>query len=168
MYLLSISLVLRSIPAGMLKSNRHSLTDPPNLRIGILKVFFNPLRANPTKWSNTLKHAICREIVWVCLTILWNSFCEGLFSLWDYFYTWIIFLFAFGTKNYILKSYFFRKAGLLASSPLKIYIQLPRFATPSNMETNSTLLTALYQSTRKTTMYVSHLNLILILFFLFL
>ena len=160
MYLLSISLVLRSIPAGMLKSNRHSLTDPPNLRIGILKVFFNPLRANPTKWSNTLKHAICRRIVWVCLTILWNSFCEGL--------TLGLFFSLLLVQKTILKSYFFRKAGLLASSPLKIYIQLPRFATPSNMETNSTLLTALYQSTRKTTMYVSHLNLILILFFLFL
>ena len=32
---------------------------------------FNPLSANPTKWSNTLNSsAICRRIVSVCLTIL--------------------------------------------------------------------------------------------------
>ena len=32
---------------------------------------FNPLRANPTKWSNTLKQfvGISRHITWVCLTI---------------------------------------------------------------------------------------------------
>ena len=35
---------------------------------------FNPLSANPTKWSNTLKQFVgkCRQIVWVCLTILWD------------------------------------------------------------------------------------------------
>ena len=32
---------------------------------------FNPLRANPTKWSNTLKQfvGISRHIIWVCLAI---------------------------------------------------------------------------------------------------
>ena len=32
----------------------------------------NNLNANPTKWSNTLKHfaGCCRRFVWVCLTIL--------------------------------------------------------------------------------------------------
>ena len=35
---------------------------------------FNPLSANPTKWSNTLKPFVdsCRRIVWVCLAILWG------------------------------------------------------------------------------------------------
>ena len=33
---------------------------------------FNPLSANPTKWSNTRNlSANYRRIVWVCLTILW-------------------------------------------------------------------------------------------------
>ena len=34
----------------------------------------NPLRANLTKWSNTLKKLVgcCWRIVWVCLTILWG------------------------------------------------------------------------------------------------
>ena len=34
---------------------------------------FNPLRANPTKWSNILEQFVgkIRRIVWVCLTILW-------------------------------------------------------------------------------------------------
>ena len=35
---------------------------------------FNPLSANPTKWSNTLKQFVyhSRQIVWVRLTILWG------------------------------------------------------------------------------------------------
>ena len=45
----------------------------------------NPLSANPTKWSNTLKtiRPLLRRIVWVCLTILWgwllkvNAFCRS-------------------------------------------------------------------------------------------
>ena len=34
----------------------------------------NPLSANPTKWSVTLKQFVgfCWRIVWVCLTILWG------------------------------------------------------------------------------------------------
>ena len=34
---------------------------------------FNPLTGNPTKWSNTLKQFVgnSRQVVWVCLTILW-------------------------------------------------------------------------------------------------
>ena len=34
----------------------------------------NPLSANPTKWTNTLKQFVgcCPRIVWVCLTILWD------------------------------------------------------------------------------------------------
>ena len=36
------------------------------------KYCFNPLTASPTKWSHTLKQFVgcCREIIWVCLTIL--------------------------------------------------------------------------------------------------
>ena len=36
-------------------------------------MFINPLSANLTKWSYTLKQFVgcCRRIVWVCLTILW-------------------------------------------------------------------------------------------------
>ena len=34
----------------------------------------NPLRANPTKWSNALKQFVGnrRQIISVCLTILWG------------------------------------------------------------------------------------------------
>ena len=34
----------------------------------------NPLSANPTKWPDTLKQFVgsCRQIVGVCLTILWG------------------------------------------------------------------------------------------------
>ena len=33
-----------------------------------------PLRANPIKWSNTMKQFVsfCQRNVWVCLTILWG------------------------------------------------------------------------------------------------
>ena len=39
----------------------------------------NPLSANPTKWSNTLKIIVscCQLIVWVCLTILWGWYVKG-------------------------------------------------------------------------------------------
>ena len=42
-------------------------------------LFINPLSANPTKWSNTLKQFVgcCRRIVWVCLTILWDWLLRG-------------------------------------------------------------------------------------------
>ena len=42
-------------------------------------VSFNPLNANPTKWSNTLKQFIgcCRRIFWVCLNILWGWRLKG-------------------------------------------------------------------------------------------
>ena len=56
------------------------------LRRGIIFIFLlgisfssyrndvNPLSANPTKWSNTLKQFVrgCQRIVGVCLTILWS------------------------------------------------------------------------------------------------
>ena len=37
-------------------------------------LIINPLSANPTKWSNTLKQLLdnSRRIVWVCLVILWG------------------------------------------------------------------------------------------------
>ena len=43
------------------------------------KVVPNPLSANPTKWSNTLKQFVgyCRRIVSVCLTILWGWRLKG-------------------------------------------------------------------------------------------
>ena len=39
-----------------------------------LLLTFNPLRANPTKCSNTLKQFVgcCRQIVWMYLAILWG------------------------------------------------------------------------------------------------
>ena len=39
----------------------------------------NPLSANPTKLSNTIKQFVgcCRQIVWVCLSILWNWRLKG-------------------------------------------------------------------------------------------
>ena len=44
---------------------------------------FNPLSANPTKWSNTLKQFVgnSRRITWVCLTILWWLTLKGLSEL---------------------------------------------------------------------------------------
>ena len=41
--------------------------------LGVLS-FFNPLNANPTKWSNALKQFVGKNqrIVRVCLTILWG------------------------------------------------------------------------------------------------
>ena len=43
--------------------------------------FLNPLSANPTKWSNTLKQFVDElvywQIVWVCLTILWDRHLKG-------------------------------------------------------------------------------------------
>ena len=41
----------------------------------------NPLSANPAKWPNTLKQFVnCyRQIVWVCLTILWGWRLMNLF-----------------------------------------------------------------------------------------
>ena len=39
----------------------------------------NPLSANPTKWSNTLKQFVGKtwRIVWVCSTILWCWHLKG-------------------------------------------------------------------------------------------
>ena len=41
--------------------------------------FYNPLSANPTKWSNTLKQFVrcSQRIVWVRLTILWSWRLNG-------------------------------------------------------------------------------------------
>ena len=58
-------------------------TKPRNARYKLLMVhtffpIFNPLSANPSKWPNTLKQFIvCRQIVRVCLTILWNWRLKG-------------------------------------------------------------------------------------------
>ena len=59
-------------------------------------LFFDPLSANLTEWSNTLKQFVgcCRGIVWVCLTILWCWRLKGLVhlnnnlldTLWFYLY----------------------------------------------------------------------------------
>ena len=40
----------------------------------VSRIQFSPLSANPTKWSNILKQFVVknRQIVWVCLTILWG------------------------------------------------------------------------------------------------
>ena len=44
---------------------------------------FNPLSANPTKWSNTLQQFVGNSgrIVWVCLPILWSWRLKGLHAL---------------------------------------------------------------------------------------
>ena len=44
-----------------------------------LVLLINPLGANPTKWSNTLKKFVgfCGRIVWACLTILWGLRLKG-------------------------------------------------------------------------------------------
>ena len=43
------------------------------------KIKLNPLSANPTKWSSTIKQFVgfCRRIIWVCLTILWGWHLKG-------------------------------------------------------------------------------------------
>ena len=40
--------------------------------------FFHPLRANPTKWSNTLKQFVGNYRRIECLTILWGWRLKGL------------------------------------------------------------------------------------------
>ena len=42
--------------------------------VGFRAVILNPVNANSTKWSNTVKQFVgfCRRIVWACLTILWG------------------------------------------------------------------------------------------------
>ena len=52
---------------------------------GCFLIIINPLSANPTKWSNTLKQFVgeSRWIVWVCLTILWGWRLKG-WMLWNY------------------------------------------------------------------------------------
>ena len=43
------------------------------------QIHFNPLSANPRKWSNTHKQFVgwCKRIVWPCLTILWGWRLKG-------------------------------------------------------------------------------------------
>ena len=47
--------------------------------IAFISKYLNPLNANPTKWSNTVKQFVgkCRRIVSVCLTILWGWCLSG-------------------------------------------------------------------------------------------
>ena len=47
----------------------------------------NPLNANPTKWSNTLKQFVD---FWVCLTILCGWYLKGLIDVLDRCYKKII------------------------------------------------------------------------------
>ena len=55
---------------------------------GSLRYISNPLRANPTKWSNTL----CQQISWVCLTILWDWCLRGLIKYLVHLVIMIVFL----------------------------------------------------------------------------
>ena len=47
---------------------------PQGCQLNMPWIFLNPLRAIPTKWSNTLKQFVDNSqwIGWVCLTILWS------------------------------------------------------------------------------------------------
>ena len=49
------------------------------VKLNKLWVKVNPLSADPTKWSNTLKQFVgnSQQIVWMCLTILWNWRLKG-------------------------------------------------------------------------------------------
>ena len=49
--------------------------DLNSVMISTLDENLNPLSANPTKWSTSLKQFVgcCWRIVWVCLTVLWVS-----------------------------------------------------------------------------------------------
>ena len=50
-----------------------------------IKSCFNPLSANSTKWSYTLKqHSNYRQIVWACLTTLWGCHMVTLRNLHDF------------------------------------------------------------------------------------
>ena len=52
----------------------------------LVRIEFNPLGANPTKWSNTLKQFVSnsRRIVWVCLIILWGWRLKGQMNVGQY------------------------------------------------------------------------------------
>ena len=67
-------LLLRSINDLQVKKNRIQYNNHMDPKKNC--IFVNPLSANPTKWSNTLKQFVgpcfCRLIFWVCLTILWG------------------------------------------------------------------------------------------------
>ena len=67
----------------------------------------NPLSANPTKWSNTLKQFVgnSRRIVWVCLTILWGWRFKSYWSDTVSFKIPIIKWYISGILNKIIKRY---------------------------------------------------------------
>ena len=68
---------------------------------------FNPLSANPTKWSNTLKQFVgnCQWIVWVNLTILWGKRLKGS-EISRRLKLWIFQIFKLLLWNYYLKTLF--------------------------------------------------------------
>ena len=53
---------------------RANISMPLYSFIRIVFIMINPLSANPTKWSNTLKQFVgkSQQIVSVCLIILWG------------------------------------------------------------------------------------------------
>ena len=60
----------------------HQVGNEPNIKTQTNTnkyITLNLLKANPTKWSNTLKQFVgcCRRIVWVCLSILWGWRLKG-------------------------------------------------------------------------------------------
>ena len=74
------SYYVNSFLQGKLENQWHKLKLKRNLTRSRESPFsFNPLCANSTKWSNTLKQFVgCwQRIVWVCLTILWGWRLKG-------------------------------------------------------------------------------------------
>ena len=81
--------------------------------LSFLRCNFNPLGANPTKWSNTLRQFVgcCRRIVWVCLTILWGwrskDYYKNMSKLLTYFQINIRYLWYLGITILLDSSFWF-------------------------------------------------------------
>ena len=59
---------------------------------GSVPIAFNPLSANPTKWSITLKQFVgnSQRIVWECLITLWGWCLKWLVVIFDFSFPWFL------------------------------------------------------------------------------
>ena len=60
-------ILFKYVPKNLFLLQKYTLVWPI-----MLKKYLNPLSANPTKWSKTLKQFVC-----LCLTILWGWRLKG-------------------------------------------------------------------------------------------
>ena len=70
---------LRSVTQIIFKLYSSEILNHSMLIFPFILMLSNPLSANSTKWSNTLKQFVgnSRQIVRVCLTILWGWRLKG-------------------------------------------------------------------------------------------